>query len=89
MSEHRTVSFRIEAEKVVELDQLAANMDRDRSYLLNEAVDSYLAEQRRFIAEVQKGIDAANRGELIEHEEVLKRIESLIQDTHAKRRKTA
>jgi len=50
MSTPRTISFRIDSEKVAELDQIAKNMDRDRSYLLNEAVERYLSEQRRFAA---------------------------------------
>ena len=47
MSNLRIISFRIAVEKVAELDQIAKAMDRDRSYLLNEAVEAYLSEQRR------------------------------------------
>ena len=89
MSNYRTVSFRIAEEKVAELDQLAKNMDRDRSYLLNEAIDGYLNYQRKFIAEVQKGIEAADRGELIDHEVVMQRINAIIQNARNKKRKTA
>ena len=39
MSSPRTISFRIAPEKVAELDLIAKSMDRDRSYLLNEAVE--------------------------------------------------
>jgi len=38
MSSPRTISFRIASEKVAQLDAIAKAMDRDRSYLLNEAV---------------------------------------------------
>jgi predicted transcriptional regulator len=55
MSSPRTISFRIDPEKVAELDRIGKNMDRDRSYLLNEAVDNYLSEQRRFAAMVEEG----------------------------------
>jgi predicted transcriptional regulator len=72
MTTYRTVSFRIPAEKVDELDAFAKSMERDRSYLLNEALDNYLAYQRDFIAAVEEGIAAADRGELIDHEEVMK-----------------
>ena len=47
MSNLRIISFRITPEKVAELDQIAKTKDRDRSYLLNEAVETYLSEQRR------------------------------------------
>jgi predicted transcriptional regulator len=70
MSSPRTISFRIAPEKVAELDLIAKAMDRDRTYLLNEAVESYLSEQRRFTAMVQEGLEASRKGELIDDEEV-------------------
>ena len=70
MSSPRTISFRIDADKVAQLDSIAKAMDRDRSYLLNEAVESYLLEQQRFAAMVQEGLRAAEKGELIDDEEV-------------------
>jgi predicted transcriptional regulator len=72
----RTISFRIDSEKVAELDQIAKAMDRDRSYLLNEAVEGYLSEQRRFTAMVEEGLEASRKGELIDDEEVGRMIES-------------
>ena len=63
MSIPRTISFRIDSDKVAQLDQIAKNMDRDRSYLLNEAVEDYLSEQRRFAAMVEEGLEASRRGE--------------------------
>ena len=53
-------------------------MDRDRSYLLNEAVESYLSEQRRFAAMVEEGLEASRRGELIDDEDVGRMIESWV-----------
>jgi predicted transcriptional regulator len=76
MSTPRTISFRIDSEKVAQLDKIAKAMDRDRSYLLNEAVEGYLSEQRRFAAMVEEGLEASRRGELIDDEEVGRRIES-------------
>lgn len=70
MSSPRTISFRIDADKVAQLDSIAKAMDRDRSYLLNEAVESYLSEQQRFAAMVNEGLRAAEKGELIDDEEV-------------------
>jgi predicted transcriptional regulator len=70
MSSPRTISFRIPADKVAELDAIAKAMDRDRSYLLNEAVASYLSEQQRFIAMVNEGLEDARAGRTISHEEV-------------------
>jgi predicted transcriptional regulator len=76
MSTPRTISFRIDSEKVAQLDLIAKAMDRDRSYLLNEAVYGYLSEQRRFAAMVEEGLEASRKGELIDDEEVGRMIES-------------
>ena len=40
--EKETVTFRIDAEKKEALDAVAAGLERDRSYILNQAVDNYL-----------------------------------------------
>ena len=70
MSTPRIVSFRIAPEKVAKLDQIAKSMDRDRSYLLNEAVESYLSEQKRFVAMVEEGIEDMRGGRYFTDEEV-------------------
>src|ERR1035438_1206840 len=80
MSSPRIISFRIAPEKVAELDLIAKTLDRDRSYLLNEAVETYLSEQRRFAALVEEGMEASRKGELIDDEDVGIMIESWIQD---------
>jgi predicted transcriptional regulator len=70
MSTPRTISFRIDPEKVAQLDGIAKAMDRDRSYLLNEAVESYLSEQRRFTAMVEEGREDFRNGRVFGDEEV-------------------
>jgi predicted transcriptional regulator len=76
MNSPRTISFRIAADKVAALDSIAKAMDRDRSYLLNEAVANYLSEQQRFAAMVEEGIRSAEAGELIDDEEIGSRIDT-------------
>ncbi len=76
MQNHRTVSFRIEPEKVAALDAIAKAMDRDRSYLLNQAVEGYLIEQKQFIALIEEGLEASREGRLIEDEDVARLMDS-------------
>jgi predicted transcriptional regulator len=86
----RTISFRVDAEKVAELDAIAKNMERDRSYLLNEAVENYIAEQRYIIAEIEAGLEDARAGRVVDHEEVEAMVERWSgRVTDRKRRKTA
>jgi predicted transcriptional regulator len=70
MSSPRTISFRIAPEKVAQLDSIAKAMDRDRSYLLNEAVETYLSEQQRFAAMVEEGREDMREGRFFADEEV-------------------
>jgi predicted transcriptional regulator len=70
MNSPRTISFRIAPEKVDELDLIAKAMDRDRSYLLNEAVEGYLSEQRRFAKMVEEGLEDMRKGRSFTDEQV-------------------
>lgn len=70
MSSPRIISFRIAPEKVAQLDSIAKAMDRDRSYLLNEAVENYLSEQQRFASMVEQGLEDMRNGKYFEDEEV-------------------
>jgi predicted transcriptional regulator len=68
----KTVSFRTDSRKVEALDAIAASQDRDRSYLLNQAIDSYLELQQYHVELVEKGIQQAEAGNLVDHAEVEK-----------------
>ncbi len=84
MSTPRMISFRIAPEKVAQLDQIAKAMDRDRSYLLNQAVESYLSEQRRFRAMVEEGFEDMRTGKFFTHEEVGQMIDKWSRDAQSK-----
>ena len=74
---HKTISFRTDAKKVKALDALASMEDRDRSYLLNQAVDNYLDLQLYHIELIEKGVRQADAGELVDHSEVEKLVARL------------
>lgn len=77
MSSLKTISFRISSETVDTLDALAETMDRDRSYLLNEAVERYLELNEYHIRLIKKGLRAAKEGRLISHADVKKMISKM------------
>lgn len=64
------ISIRMEQEKIVALEALAAKMDRDRSYLINEAVDAYIALRQWQIEETERAIAEADVGEFATAKEV-------------------
>jgi predicted transcriptional regulator len=84
MSAPKTISFRIDSDKVAALDKIAANMQRDRSFLLNEAVDAYLEWNAAFEYSVLQGLKDARAGRVVAHEEVLRMMAD-----RRKKRKTA
>ena len=65
-----TISFRIDSDKVGALDALAEALDRDRSHLLNEAVNAYLEAQRWQIDQIEKSLRQADAGKLLSHAKV-------------------
>ena len=71
MKKH-TVSFRLDADKVSALDTLAEAQDRDRTYLLNEAVAAYLDVQQWQIEQIHKSLRQADAGEGIPHSKLKK-----------------
>ena len=59
----KTLTFRIEADKVLALDVLAQIQERPRSFLLNEAVDQYLELNKYHTAEIKAGMRQGDSGE--------------------------
>jgi predicted transcriptional regulator len=61
------------------LQQVALANGKDAEQLVKDTVIRMLESQARFIAGVEKGIAAADRGVLLDHEEVVKRINRLFE----------
>ena len=74
MKSPKTVTFRIDGEKVKKLDAYAAQDERDRSYVINQAVSRYLEARDFQVARIEEGIRQADAGNLIEHEQVMARL---------------
>jgi predicted transcriptional regulator len=68
--EKQTISFRLPSEQVSALDALADSLDRDRTYLLGEAVQAYLDTQQWQLDQIRAGIQEAETGHVIDHRKV-------------------
>jgi RHH-type transcriptional regulator, rel operon repressor / antitoxin RelB len=77
MSTLKTISFRIPSGAVETLDELAESLDRDRSYLLKEAVEQYLELNEYHTKLIAKGLRAAKERKFVPHAEVRKMIQKL------------
>jgi predicted transcriptional regulator len=65
-------------EQEAELSELATRKGRDADTLAQEVLGFYLKHEARFVEAVKRGIASAERGDLIEHDEVLARIDRLV-----------
>jgi predicted transcriptional regulator len=72
-------TVRAESDIVHQLDHLADSLDRSRNYLVNQALKEYLEQHAWQIEKITQGIAAADRGELVDHDEVIKEMEDLIE----------
>ena len=68
----RPVTVRLDETKLAELDALAAAFDRDRSYLINAAIEAYLDVQRWHLEAIEEGLRDAEAGRFASDEEVEK-----------------
>ena len=84
MGTQRTISFRLDEDKIAALDGLAKSADRDRSYLLNEAVSNYLELQEYHARLVQEGLEAVKAGRTVTAAQVRKRISKLARGRRSK-----
>jgi predicted transcriptional regulator len=58
------------------LTRLAADRGSDAGTLAQEAIERFVDYDEWFLREVEKGVAAADRGELIDHEDIGKLINS-------------
>ncbi len=64
-------------EQQAQLAQMATKAGTVPEQLVTDVVARYLDEEARFLAAVEKGIAAAERGEFIEEEEMDARVEAM------------
>ena len=83
MKNPRTISFRLDEDKLKALDGLAETVDRDRTYLLNEAVTNYLELQEYHVSLIKQGLKALKDGRTIETSELRARITKLARTRRA------
>lgn len=72
--EKQTISFRLDADKVSALDVLAVALERDRTYLLNEAVAAFLDVQQWQLEHIKTSAKQADAGQFIEHRKIKKMV---------------
>lgn len=74
MSKH-TITFRLEGSRKKALESLAKNLDRDRSFVINEAIRTYLEINDWQLSRIAAGIEAADKEQFVDPEEELSKWE--------------
>jgi predicted transcriptional regulator len=68
-------------DKQARLQEIASRVGKNAEEMIEEAVDrmlEHLEHDERFVAAVEEGRFSARRGELLEHDEVVERIEKIL-----------
>jgi len=72
-----TMTVRLEPETRDALDAIAATLDRDRCYVVNQALAAYVETHRWRVEHIQKGLREANAGKFVSQANVNKVIARL------------
>jgi predicted transcriptional regulator len=71
MAKEVTVSTRVTEDLVAQLDRLSQQLGRTRSWLLHEALHTYVASELEFLDAVQEGLNDWRAGNVVDHEQVV------------------
>ena len=75
MSAEKTTTVRMESRTLKRVDGLANAMSRSRTWVINQAIERYLDYEEWFVGEVRHALKQVEAGEVLEHSEVVKRLE--------------
>jgi RHH-type rel operon transcriptional repressor/antitoxin RelB len=70
MADCTTLTVRLDRAVKRRLEAVAARVRRSKSFLAAEAIEEYLAVQEWQVEAIKSGIEAADRGELVPHDQV-------------------
>jgi RHH-type transcriptional regulator, rel operon repressor / antitoxin RelB len=77
MAKSVTIAARVDADLDSQVERLAAATGRSKSWLVNEALRSYIADEQRFLAAVEEGKQALRDGKTLDHETVVAAFERI------------
>ena len=66
----KAISVRLGDEILQRVGQMAEAMDRSRAWLMAHAIRQYVEHEEWFVREVEKGIQAATDGQLVDHADI-------------------
>lgn len=76
----KSITIRTETEIVERLSALAKSMDRSRNWVIEDALKQYLEQQARYAQGIAEARASLERGEGIEHEDLMAEMDNLIEE---------
>lgn len=76
----RVVTANLPTELVLEMEEVAARLDRTKSWIVRQAVAEWLAEEQRRHELTLEALESVDEGRTISEEEVLARVQQRIRD---------
>jgi RHH-type transcriptional regulator, rel operon repressor / antitoxin RelB len=73
-----TIAARVDADLDGQLDRLAAATGRSKSWLITEALRSYVVNEQQFLAAVEEGKQALRDGKTLDHATVVAAFERIV-----------
>ncbi|MEX2301069.1 MAG: hypothetical protein WD733_09045 [Bryobacterales bacterium] len=73
------MEVRFTPEQEAQLSQIATKTGTDPEHVVKNVVTCYLNDEARFLAAVERGLAAAERGEFLEEQEMDARVERMFQ----------
>jgi len=78
MSKSVTIAARVDADLDSELERLASATGRSKSWLINEALRSYVANEQQFLVAIENGKQALRDGKVVDHATVVEAFERIV-----------
>ena len=78
MAKSITIAARVDADLDGELERLAAATGRSKSWLISDALRSYVANEQLFLATVEEGKQALRDGKTLDHKTVVAAFERIV-----------
>lgn len=85
MTASTTMTIRIRPDVKEKLERIAAGTRRSKSFLAGEAVAAYVDRELEIIEGIKRGMDDAETGRIVPHDEAMAEIYAAIEAAEAKR----
>lgn len=78
MQETNSITVRLTDEKTQLLNLLSSEYKRSKNFLVNEALDKYLADEVYHIQELLKSLKQGDEGDLVPHKKAMAEIDEFL-----------